>query len=143
VSAAPEAVRGWLAELGERGSLPDGAKVDVLRAVRGYLGAAREHLAEVHRSAHSGSRVNGLHADLMDRLVRRLYRIAENESFAEEGVAPSRAALLAVGGYARREMSIHSDVDLLLLHEGAVTPYVTRLSERIQLWLWDAGLTVG
>jgi len=107
VSAAPEAVRGWLAELGERGPLPDGGKVDVLRAVRGYLGAAREHLAEVHRSAHSGSRVNGLHADLIDRLVRRLYRIAENESFAEEGVAASRAALLAVGGYARREMSIH------------------------------------
>ena len=143
MSAAPEAVRGWLAELGERGPLPDGGKVDVLRAVRGYLGAAREHLTEVHRSAHSGSRVNGLHADLMDRLVRRLYRIAENESVAEQGGAPSRAALLAVGGYARREMSIHSDVDLLLLHEGAVTPYVTRLSERIQLWLWDAGLTVG
>jgi len=143
VSAAPEAVRGWLAELGERGPLPEGGTVDVLRAVRGYLGAVHEHLAEVHRSAHSGSRVNGLHADLMDRLVRRLHRIAESESFAEAGGVPSRAALLAVGGYARREMSIHSDVDLLLLHEGAVTQYVTRLSERIQLWLWDAGLTVG
>jgi [protein-PII] uridylyltransferase len=144
VSATPESIRHWLAELGERGPVPDaGGQVDVLRAVRGYLAAAREHLAEVHRASRSGSRVNGLHSDLMDRLVRRLYRIAESEGFAQEGIVPSRAAILAVGGYARREMSIHSDVDLLLLHEGPVTPYVTRLSERIQLWLWDAGLTVG
>ena len=143
MSAAPDAVRSWLAALGERGPVPDGGEVDVLRTVRGYLAAVREHLAEVHRATRAGSNVNGLHADLMDRLVRRLYRIAESEHFAREGVDTSRAALLAVGGYARREMSIHSDVDLLLLHEGELTPYVSRLSERIQLWLWDAGLTVG
>src|SRR4029450_11646182 len=79
----------------------------------------------------------------MDRLVRRLFQIAESEHFTQERQVAERAAVLAVGGYARREMSLHSDVDLLLLHEGAVTPYVERLAERIQLWLWDAGLTVG
>ncbi|RIL05575.1 MAG: [protein-PII] uridylyltransferase [Proteobacteria bacterium] len=141
--SAPEALRPWLAELGERGPLADVPDADVLRSVRGYLAAAREHLAEVHRGSGSGSKVNALHADLMDRLVRRLFQIAESEYFAQERRVDERAAVLAVGGYARREMSIHSDVDLLLLHEGAVTPYVSRLAERIQLWLWDAGLTVG
>lgn len=141
--SAPEVVRPWLAELGERGPLVGATDADVLRSVRGYLAASREHLAELHRTSRSGSRVNGVHADLIDRLVRRLFQIAESEHFAEAGRVDERAAILAVGGYARREMSLHSDVDLLLLHEGAVTAYVRRLAERIQLWLWDAGLTVG
>jgi hypothetical protein len=112
-------VRGWPLNSASADP-PDGAKVDVLRAVRGYLGAAREHLAGGASPAHR-SRVNGLHADLMDRLVRRLYRIAENESFAEEGVAPSRAALLAVGA-TRGARCRSTRRRPLLLHEGAVTP---------------------
>ncbi len=139
----PEPVRGWLAELGERGPATGVDAADVLRAVRGYLAEAREHLTEVHRTSRSGSRVNALHSDLMDRLVRRLFQIAEAEYFAEQRGTGDRIAVLAVGGFARREMAFHSDVDLLLLHAGSVTPYVTRITERIQLWLWDAGLTVG
>jgi [protein-PII] uridylyltransferase len=140
--SVPPSVRPWLAELEER-PYEGGRGAAVLRAVRGYLAAAREHLAEVHRQSRSGSRVNALHSDLMDRLVRRLFQIAEAEYFAERRDTGDRIAVLAVGGYARREMAIHSDVDLLLLHEGTVSPYVTRIAERIQLWLWDAGLTVG
>ena len=139
----PEPVRGWLAELGERGPAAGGDSADVLRAVRGYLAEAREHLADVHRQSRSGSRVNALHSDLMDRLVRRLFQIAEAEYFSEQRETGDRVAVLAVGGYARREMAMYSDVDLLLLHAGSVTPYVSRITERIQLWLWDAGLTVG
>jgi [protein-PII] uridylyltransferase len=138
----PDPVQRWLAELGERGAHA-GTAADVLRCVRGYLATAREYLAEVHRTSRSGSRVNALHSDLMDRLVRRLFQIAEAEYFAEQRQAGDRIAVLAVGGYARREMAIHSDVDLLLLHDEPVTAYVTRIAERIQLCLWDAGLTVG
>jgi [protein-PII] uridylyltransferase len=139
----PAPVQAWLAELGERGAPGAEGAGDVLRAVRGYLAAAREHLAEVHRVSRSGARVNALHSDLMDRLVRRLFQIAEDEHFAVHCDAGDRIAVLAVGGYARREMAIHSDVDLLLLHGEPLTPYVRSVAERIQLWLWDAGLTVG
>ena len=40
-------------------------------------------------------------------------------------------------------MSIHSDVDLLLLYRGEITPFVEFMAERLQYWLWDAGLTIG
>jgi [protein-PII] uridylyltransferase len=138
-----EAVRHWLAELGERGPFTGDGEGAVLRAVRGYLAAAREQLGALHRASRAGSRVNALHSDLMDRLVRRLFQIAEGEYFAQERAVADRVGVLAVGGYARREMSIHSDVDLLVLHEGAVSPFVARIAERLQYWLWDAGLTVG
>ncbi len=141
--SVPEPLRRWLSELGERGSAPGIDGPGVLRAIRGYLQAMREQLAEIHSRSHSGARVNALHSDLMDRLLRRLFQIAEAEYFTERRETGDRVAVLAVGGYARREMAIHSDVDLLLLHVGSVTPYVRRISERLQLWLWDAGLTVG
>ena len=51
--------------------------------------------------------------------------------------------MVAVGGYARREMSIHSDVDLLCLYRDHVTPYVKAVAERLQTWLWDAQVTLG
>lgn len=49
-------------------------------------------------------------------------------------------AVLAVGGYGRREQCIHSDVDVTILHEGA---NLDGLARRILYPLWDAGLKVG
>ncbi|MDJ0864493.1 MAG: [protein-PII] uridylyltransferase [Myxococcota bacterium] len=137
------ALDAFLDELGRSGPIAPSEESDVLAAVRGYLAEARGLLAAVHRESASGSRVNEQHSDCMDRLVRRLFQTAEAEYLAETGELGDRIAVLAVGGYARREMAIHSDVDLLLLHDGAVSPYVTRIAERLQYWLWDAGLTVG
>ena len=117
--STPEVVRPWLAELGERGPLVGATDADVLRSVRGYLAASREHLAELHRSSGSGSRVNGAHADLMDRLVRRLFQIAESEYFAEVGRVDERAASSRWAATRGARCRIHSDVDLLFLHEGA------------------------
>ncbi len=120
-----------------------GAEAATLDAVRTFLAAARNDLAARHRAGASGAEINSRHSDLMDRLLRRLFQLAETEFFAEGHESSERVAVLAVGGYARREMSIHSDVDLLLLHAGKLTPYTTRIAERLQYWLWDGGLSVG
>ena len=49
-------------------------------------------------------------------------------------------AFVAVGGYGRREQCIHSDVDLMILHEGKLPKQVT---QDVLYPLWDAGLAVG
>ncbi|MDJ0847413.1 MAG: [protein-PII] uridylyltransferase [Myxococcota bacterium] len=112
-------------------------------AVREYLAAARQHLEHLHRSGASGQQLNETHSDLMDRLVRRLFEIAEELFFARGGEEQADLCVLAVGGYARREMDLHSDVDLLFLYREEVSPHVRSVSERVQLWLWDAQLAVG
>ncbi len=112
-------------------------------AVREYLAAARQHLEHLHRSGASGQQLNETHSDLMDRLVRRLFEIAEEIFFAGGGEEQADLCVLAVGGYARREMDLHSDVDLLFLYRDEVSPHVRAVSERVQLWLWDAQLAVG
>ena len=119
------------------------APVEVTRVVREYLAAAHVHLEALHRGGASGSRVNGAHSDLMDRLVRRLFEYAEEGYLAAGGELLSSICVAAVGGYARREMNLHSDVDLLFLHRGAVTPHIEAVAQRVQYWLWDASLAVG
>lgn len=115
----------------------------VAPAVRRYLAGVREHLKALHRSSESGRQVNERNSDLTDRMVRRLFELAEEIHLARGGAVEEGVAIIAVGGYARREMSIHSDVDLLLLYEDELTPFVEHIAERMQYWLWDAGLTIG
>lgn len=129
--------------------------------VKAYLAEVREHLEWLHCSPDppglatsdapvvrvsqpgSGRRVNEANSDLMDRMIRRLYDLAEEVHRARGGDVDADIAVIAVGGYARREMSIHSDVDILILYREELTGFVEHISERLQYWLWDAGLTVG
>jgi [protein-PII] uridylyltransferase len=54
-----------------------------------------------------------------------------------------RLAVVAVGGYGRRELCPGSDVDLLLLHDRLERQELEFVVRRIVYPLWDAGLTVG
>jgi [protein-PII] uridylyltransferase len=115
----------------------------VVALVRRYLAETREHLAALHGAGGGGRQVNEIHSDLMDRLVRRLFWFAEERFYSGGGDTQTELAILAVGGYARREMSVYSDVDLLFLHRNKITPFVQAVTERLQYWMWDAALQVG
>ncbi|HKE13083.1 MAG TPA: DUF294 nucleotidyltransferase-like domain-containing protein, partial [Myxococcota bacterium] len=125
---------------GREAAVADGA---IVAAVRAYLGAVRQYLEQVHRRGVGGQAVNEANSDATDRLVRRLFRVAEADYYAAGAAFGEKLALVAVGGYARREMSIHSDIDLLFLHPAKLTPYTENITQRLQRWLWDAGLTLG
>ena len=60
------------------------------------------------------------------------------ELFAEAGGVGTGAALVAVGGFGRRELAPGSDLDLLLLHPPGVT--VTSVADALWYPIWDAGL---
>lgn len=122
---------------------PDARQAAVAPAVRRYLADVRQHLAALHRRSRSGRVVNEANSDLTDRLIRRLFDLAEGLHLARGGALEEGLCVIAVGGFARREMSIHSDVDLLVLYRGTPTDYVGFIAERLQYWLWDAGLHIG
>jgi len=61
-------------------------------------------------------------------------------SIAGDSVPPG-VALVAVGGYGRREMAPESDIDIVLVHEDSVDP--TEFAELIWYPIWDAGLKLG
>ena len=111
--------------------------------VRAYLDAVREYLLDLHDRGVAARKVNEEHADLIDRLVRKLFRLAEDRYFQNFPSLNFRLAVIAVGGYGRRELSLGSDIDLLFLHRGKLNPYVETIAEAIAHRLWDARLSVG
>ena len=59
----------------------------------------------------------------------------------EDAMAPQGTALVAIGGYGRRELCPGSDIDVLLIHDPELE--VSELAEKIWYPLWDAGLKLG
>ena len=71
------------------------------------------------------------------------------ESFESSRVGPKMEmeknpyAIIALGGYGRKEQFIHSDVDLLFLFEKYVPDKAEHLIQEIVYPLWDIGFEVG
>jgi [protein-PII] uridylyltransferase len=109
---------------------------------RAFLAAGRERVAEVHRAGGSGHAVVRLQSALMDTLVQGIFARARQE--AEQKHPPSPLALVAIGGYGRRELAPYSDLDLLFLHPpGEPDDFARLASERLLYALWDLKLEVG
>ena len=56
------------------------------------------------------------------------------------GGSTRKIALLAVGGYGRRELCPFSDLDLVLLHDGRRD--IAKLADKIWYPMWDAGIAI-
>ena len=63
--------------------------------------------------------------------------------FAEAGPVVQPVGVYALGGYGRRELCLHSDIDLLLLFGGPIGTPDERFLRLFLTPLWDLGLTVG
>jgi [protein-PII] uridylyltransferase len=70
------------------------------------------------------------------------------DAFATSSVGPglrvekNPCAIVALGGYGRKEQCIHSDVDVLLLFKKCIPEGATDLVHEIFYPMWDAGLDV-
>ncbi len=90
--------------------------------------ARQQHLAATWQPP--GAHRRHALADLTDAWISDLFADADA---ADEGIA-----LVAVGGYGRRELSPGSDVDLVLLHSPGVK--VGEVADAIWYPIWDSGL---
>jgi [protein-PII] uridylyltransferase len=67
--------------------------------------------------------------------------LSELAVMATEGGDPTGVALVAVGGYGRGELSLQSDIDVLLLHRGRDD--IGEVADRIWYPIWDARMKLG
>ena len=105
-------------------------------SLRDELGQAREELVERTRTASGGIPAVRRYADRLDELLRRIHVGARN-------ITQTPHALVAVGGYGRRQMSLYSDVDLLIVFDGPVDAAEERFLKSMLHPLWDLRLDVG
>jgi len=119
------------------GSWVSASRADVSRQeVSGTLAVAREEYAVAARQGRAGRDVQTRYSAQIDGLVQRLAEHAREHSGATVTVC-------ALGGYGRRSLCLHSDIDLLILFEDIISPPEERFLNALLQPLWDLGLSVG
>ena len=98
------------------------------------LAAARAELtADVRRGA-GGRGALERYSDRVDAMLRQLFA---------DGAPPEGVVILALGGYGRRHLCLHSDIDLLVLFGGRIGAAEERFLRAFLHPLWDIGVVVG
>jgi len=102
----------------------------------------RDALAGKELQSETGLRFSHRYTDVMDRFVRDLFRVAgfkmHNRPEGDDALA-----VVAMGGYGRRELCLGSDVDLMVIHQGNLSPQMEQVIRDALYPLWDAKLEVG
>jgi len=117
---------------------------EFLDRLRGFLADTQLAVSEEQRLLLCG----GIEAcrklsDAMDAVLSVLHDRARGRFLASAPDMAYRMAVVAVGGYGRRELCPRSDVDILFLHPYKVDRYVEAMTESMLYPLWDLGLEVG
>ncbi len=97
------------------------------------LGPARDALRQ--DTSLVGGALCRRYSDLVDTWLAELLASAQ-QAHGTDGVA-----LVAVGGYGRAELSLQSDIDVVLLHAGRSD--IGAMADKVWYPIWDEGLKLG
>jgi len=115
----------------------------ILKA-RSLLATGLERLKAEHKAGRSGVELCAAASDLRDEVLQGLYGVALQALGADHAeTLRDRVALVAHGGYGRREVAPYSDVDLMILCEKGLVDRVAPLAERLLCDVFDTGLVLG
>ena len=109
---------------------------------RGALTEGLDSLKQRHADGASGEQLVRTHAGFMDQVVVALSELISSDAEAA-GLAPTPFVVIALGGYGRGELHPSSDVDLMVVYDGELSPYVQRVMQELLYTLWDLGLQIG
>src|SRR5205085_11799704 len=143
--ALPPPPRGPAAEapLASRPPAAAGPVSAEARTARQRLDSGRAEIFSRHRAGAGGQEVVRAISDLTDSVLQEMFG-----ALASQHGSQSDLALVATGGYGRRELSPRSDVDLLALLPSQKTDPARKaraevVAETLHRALWDAGLEAG
>lgn len=108
-----------------------------------YLSSYRVELTDAVRRGDSGVAVARRHARVLDGLLSALCCASSAACRDAAEKLPGRVALVAVGGYGRGLVGLHSDVDVLFLCDDPSDPRIGTLAEGVLYPLWDLGIHIG
>ena len=103
---------------------------------------SREELILEYAKQRSGFRATRRYTGLMNQFIRSLF-FAAGFTHKTEEARENKLAVVALGGYGRRELCFGSDVDLMVIHQGRLSPEMSEIISRTLYALWDAKLDVG
>src|SRR5215470_4081800 len=104
-------------------------------SVAAVLDDARRELCDDILHGHGGRSALARFSDRFDGILRQLMVGAPS--------IDQPVTVVAIGGYGRRQLCLHSDIDLFILFGGHLGPDEERTLRAILHPLWDLGLVVG
>ncbi len=110
----------------------------LLDKAKDFFGKKKEEIQQMHFNGAGGTAVVTRYTALVDALVRAVYSVATER---RDTLTPH--ALVALGGYGRKELCFCSDLDVMLLYEKRLTKELEALNEYVLYFLWDTGFEVG
>jgi [protein-PII] uridylyltransferase len=126
-------------------SLRSADRKSAAKMLKAALAAGRAEIsARLEAKPWQGSEAAEAYAYLTDQIVRLAYDYVAERLFPNPNpTAGERLLLMAVGGYGRGEMALHSDVDLAFVTPWKPTSWSEQAVEATLYLLWDLGLKVG
>lgn len=123
-----------------RPPMPDATRLDAepVAALRQFVRERHEWFSAALDGGADALEICRLHAESIDGVIRVLFERVERRH-----PPGSRSAVLALGGYGRRELGLYCDIDLLFLHEPATEEYLRDVTDGLLYPFWDNALEVG
>jgi [protein-PII] uridylyltransferase len=120
-------------------------RAEAARLLKQALKHGREEIARrLEDKPWQGSEAAAAYAFLTDQIVRSAYDFVVGRLHpVSNPTASERLLLMAVGGYGRGEMAVHSDVDLAFVTPWKHSGWTEQAVEATLYLLWDLGLKVG
>ncbi len=126
-------------------TFPDGQPTQELNRYKDFLKVENHRLKILHRAGAEGREICHARSAVMDILLGHLIKAVDPHLGRKE----RHLALVALGGYGRKELNPFSDIDVMFLHDAKVDSQgkpneeLARITERALYMLWDIGLKVG
>lgn len=111
---------------------------DATAAVRRCIEEKRRWFERAVAAGGDALQICADHSAIIDGTVAALWEHASRQT-----ATGGRTAVLALGGWGRREMGLFCDIDLLFLHEPADGDHLRGITDGILYPLWDSGVDVG
>jgi [protein-PII] uridylyltransferase len=113
-------------------------------AAKARLAKGHEDFKARHAAGCPGIELCALNSNLRDAVVLELIEDALQDlgQAGPKGLI-SEIAIVAHGGYGRRDVAPYSDVDLMILHRPAAAARLLLLAERLVRDVFDVGLVLG
>jgi [protein-PII] uridylyltransferase len=117
----------------------------VTRLLKDALARGRAEIASrLLDKPYQGTETAAAYAYLTDQILRVAYDFVTGQLHPNANPTDAeRLLLMAVGGYGRGEMALHSDVDIAFVTPWKPTGWSERVIESMLYLLWDLGLKVG
>ncbi len=124
----------WVAMQPAKGRDVDAAELRL--RLSASLDLARQQLVDATERGEGGRAALASHAECIDGIIRELVDLARVHT-------PTPLAVFAVGGYGRKSQFLYSDIDLLVVFDGAIRRPEERFVKALLHPLWDLRFQVG